>query len=260
MVKKLNMHHACQKLRLRDTDQCSADCQDAITELLSAYNGSEGIFTCNCNDTTMFYDQYDCELDRERLSLCPTLAALFPTDPPVVITTTVRPHTCIVASRDCEDEPGCKSRLNAYLEICNPERTNPETTPCSSECMGTLEALYAEPLSENFWDCSCAEETPAKWCRTSPHVYQQLCQSHFLPPSTPDDDDSPEVPYKPVTPKPSSSSSEKDQQTKEGSSAEENSDGPGSSASSLITANARSRTFLGVAVSLFGGALVLCLL
>ena len=198
MTLKLNMHEiSCRDLRYGYTDECSIDCQNSITALLDSYNGSEGLFLCNCTDTQVFYDQRNCEIDRERLRSCQPLVALYP---PKIEDQT---PPCIAASQDCESDAGCKSRFDAYLQTCNPEQTDREPE-CSRDCMGTLEALYSEPLASNFWECSCADQAPNKWCRTSPSEYYELCEEHNMFTSG-----SPEVPYKPLTTKPTSPSATK---------------------------------------------------
>ncbi len=220
LSKKIAMHRSCNNLRRGYTDECDAGCEYAITDLLNSYNGSEGLFTCDCNDTQMFYSETECEVDRIRLRTCKPLSALL---------TPVSP--CIARSQDCEAEPGCKARLDAYLESCNPEQTNPEIEPCSEECIGTLEALYDETLAQNFWECSCDDQMPKKWCRTSPSTYQVLCdmQSQLMSTSR-----SPQVPYKPLTTKaPTTSPATKDGADSQKASANDDGKGPGSAAPSI---------------------------
>lgn len=201
MTLKLHMHNeACNALRSGSTEECSTECQNSITALLDSYNGSEGFFVCNCTDTQVFYNQRDCEIDRERLRICPPLVAFYP---PKIEDQTSAPPPCIAESQACESDAECKSRFDAYLQTCNPEHADPETE-CSHECMGTLEALFSQPLAENFWDCSCPDQAPNKWCRTSPLEYYELCEGHNIVTSG-----SPEVPYKPLTTKPTSPSETK---------------------------------------------------
>ncbi|KAJ8029759.1 hypothetical protein HOLleu_29234 [Holothuria leucospilota] len=197
---KIEMHQQCEDLRRNLTQDCSESCNVAIEQFLENNGGELGrvFFSCECSEDSAMYTPEECEIDREKLVICPALYFMLQTDdlltsteaqedtsPSKAPTTKEMPSTkpiippgksCRKARHDCQKTLPCSKAFFTVKDFCLDDFT--DGAQCSIDCRKAIDELDMFPAAEGLWGCGCDPDSDeTTWC----HMYgrqglQKTCE------------------------------------------------------------------------------------
>lgn len=134
--------------------QCPSHCISALVRLNQTAGGAE-LETCDCGK--------DAECTRAKRAIEPCLPRTHPAGADGI--------GCTEARQRCEEEPGCRSSLTAYLSRCGQLFNGRK---CSSRCKATIEDMLAMPDGMLLNRCVC-DGLERPFCEVVKQNMMKLC-------------------------------------------------------------------------------------